>query len=47
MNTGLEAKPFGWYFTDDPRIFAMPGSGFSLGPEPPKDAINLIPLYTK
>jgi len=41
-----EAVPYGYVFTDDPEKFAMPGGGFHLGPVPPKDAINVIPLYT-
>lgn len=40
-----EAVPYGYVFTDDQTKFAMPGSGFHFGPVPPKDAINVIPLY--
>lgn len=40
-----EPVPYGYVFTDDPATFAMPGSGFHLGPVPPTDAINVVPLY--
>ncbi|MEG0966749.1 MAG: hypothetical protein RSG92_15375 [Pseudomonas sp.] len=40
-----EAVPYGYVFTDDPAEFAIPGGGFHLGPVPPKDAINVVPLY--
>lgn len=42
----LGGEPFGWYFSDDPKVFAMPGSGFKLGKEPPNYTVGLIPLYT-
>lgn len=35
----------GYFFTDDPAIYAMPGSGFHSGAEPPANAINIIPVY--
>lgn len=38
-------EPLAWAFTDDPSVFAMPGSGVSAGKEPPEDAINIYPLY--
>lgn len=38
-------EPTGWFFTDDPQVVAMPGSGYFPGPTPPNDAINLVPLY--
>ncbi|MFI8572072.1 hypothetical protein ACIGEO_11190 [Stenotrophomonas bentonitica] len=37
--------PVGYLFTDDPAVYAMPGSGFHPGKEPPADAINVVPLY--
>lgn len=40
------SKPTGWFFTDDPQVVAMPGSGFFPGSTPPNDAINLVPLYS-
>lgn len=45
-SAGSEPVPFGHWFTDDPKAFATPGSGFLVGKEPPKNAINVIPLYT-
>jgi len=39
-------EPVGYLFTDDPAVYAMPGSGFHSGAEPPKNAINVVPLYT-
>ena len=38
-------EPLAWAFTDDPSVFAMPGSGVRAGKEPPEDAINIYPLY--
>ncbi len=38
-------EPVGYLFTDDPAVYAMPGSGFHSGAEPPKNAINVVPLY--
>ncbi|WNL50895.1 hypothetical protein Murka_0059 [Xanthomonas phage Murka] len=38
-------EPVGYWFTDDPAKFAMPGSGFRPGAEPPVDAINVVPAY--
>lgn len=38
-------KPVGYWFTDDPAKFAMPGSGFHPGAKPPVDAINVVPVY--
>jgi|GEM_PF-3506629 len=37
--------PVGYLFTDDPAVYAMPGSGFHSGKEPPADAINVVPVY--
>lgn len=45
-SAGSEPVAFGHWFTDDPKAFATPGSGFLVGKEPPKNAINVIPLYT-
>ncbi|MDC7806389.1 hypothetical protein PQS31_06070 [Luteimonas sp BLCC-B24] len=42
-----EQKPFGHYFSDDPKSFAMPGAGFKVGAVPPADAVNVIALYTR
>jgi hypothetical protein len=40
-----EALPVvAWSFTDDPAVFAMPGSGFIHGPTKPDHAINCTPL---
>lgn len=44
-NTEHTPEPTGWFFTDDPQVVAMPGSGYFPGPTPPNDAINLVPLY--
>ncbi|KAF1016231.1 MAG: hypothetical protein GAK31_01720 [Stenotrophomonas maltophilia] len=38
-------EPVGYLFTDDPAVYAMPGSGFHSGAEPPANAINVVPLY--
>jgi len=38
-------EPVGYLFTDDPAVYAMPGSGFHSGAEPPKNAINVVPVY--
>lgn len=38
-------EPVGYWFTDDPAVYAMPGSGFHSGKEPPADAINVVPVY--
>lgn len=38
-------EPVGYLFTDDPAVYAMPGSGFHPGKEPPADAINVVPVY--
>ena len=38
-------QPVGYLFTDDPAVYAMPGSGFHAGSQPPKDAINVVPVY--
>lgn len=45
MKTEHTPEPTGWFFTDDPQVVAMPGSGYFPGPTPPNDAINLVPLY--
>lgn len=37
--------PAGYWFTDDPAKFAMPGSGFHPGAVPPEDAIDVVPVY--
>ena len=42
----VSQEPFGWYFMDDPKVFAMPGSGFHIGKEPPMDCLSATPLYT-
>ncbi|WQI22597.1 hypothetical protein U2S91_08160 [Stenotrophomonas maltophilia] len=41
----VEQEPVGYLFTDDPAVYAMPGSGFHSGKEPPADAINVVPVY--
>lgn len=41
-----DEEPVAWAFSDDPKVFAMPGSGVRVGKEPPEHAINLTPLYT-
>lgn len=41
----LGQEPVGYLFTDDPAVYAMPGSGFHSGKEPPADAINVVPVY--
>ena len=38
-------EPVGYLFNDDPKIFAMPGSGFSHGSTPPDNAVNITPVY--
>ena len=35
--------PVGYYFRDDPCVFAMPGAGFSH--TYPNDALDVVPLY--
>mgnify|MGYP001185084964 CR=1 FL=1 len=39
-------EPVAWMFRDDPKIYAMAGSGVHIGKEPPEDALDVIPLYT-
>lgn len=41
-----ELQPFGHYFSDDPKVFAMPGTGFKRGTTPPPDSVDAVPLYT-
>ncbi len=41
----VRQEPVGYLFTDDPAVYAMPGSGFHSGKEPPADAINVVPVY--
>lgn len=38
-------EPVGYLFTDDPAVYAMPGSGFHPGKEPPANAINVVAVY--
>lgn len=38
-------KIAGYTFTDDPAVYAMPGSGFHPGTEPPEDAVNVVAVY--
>jgi hypothetical protein len=45
--TGGVQEPFGYWFTDDPKAYAMPGSGFKLGSKPPQNAINMVALYDR
>lgn len=42
-----EVEPYGHYFTDDPAKFAMPGSGFKLGPVPPDHCVSVTPVYAQ
>lgn len=42
----LGAEPHGYFYTDDPEVYAYAGGGFSLGPERPKNAANVLPVYT-
>lgn len=36
-------KIAGYLFHDDPKVYALPGSGFSISY--PKDAVNITPVY--
>ena len=40
-------EPFGYFFRDSLKKFALPSSGFSVGSTPPPDADELVPLFTE
>lgn len=42
----LVVEPFGWWFTEDPDVFCMPGSGFRRFPDKPQHTVECIALYT-
>lgn len=42
----VQQEPAAWLFLDDPTVYAYQGAGVHVGKEPPKDALNFIPLYT-
>jgi hypothetical protein len=44
-SNSVRQEPVGYLFTDDPAVYAMPGSGFHSGKEPPANAINVVPVY--
>lgn len=39
-------EPFGWWFTEDPDVFCMPGSGFRRFPNKPAHTAECLALYT-
>lgn len=43
---GSGKELFGWWFTEDPDVFCMPGSGFRRYPDKPQHTVECIALYT-